>query len=51
MGNTQHGLQPTEKQYVFNTTFVTVSVTNMKTGNHDLGEVGLGSMIEILLSL
>lgn len=31
MGNIQHFLQRMERQNVFNTTFVTVSVTNMKT--------------------
>lgn len=49
MGNTQHCLQGMGKQYVFNSTFRAVSVTNIKTKIHGLVEVGLGEMNEMLI--
>ena len=42
MGNTQNCLQGMGKQYVFNSTFRAVSVTNIKTKIKV--EVGLGEM-------
>lgn len=44
MGNTQNCLQGMGKQYVLNSTFRAVSVTNIKTKIHGLVEVGLGEM-------
>lgn len=49
MGNTQHCLQWMGKQYMVNTMFRGVSVTNIKTKIHDLGEVGLAEMNEMLI--